>query len=304
MSTSDSALDAFVSRVRRDAYTGANRCWPCTVLNVGLLACLTAVTSVLLTPLSGFVAVAVGLAAIWLRGYLVPYTPQLTPTLLAALPGRAAPWIGSYGSSDGRRVGGDVSGDADVDGETDAVEGENSDAAAGMIDELLAAGVLSEDERGLSLRPAFRERWRSEMVEARANGREELAAALREAVPWVAEASAATEDDRYWIVLEDEEGRIANETWLAPPAAVADLAALRALAARTEFGPTRRTLAAPPLRQFLDRCPACDSTLEVTSPHTCCGSPRSVAEGIESVLSCPSCDEIVTAFRTPEDEPT
>lgn len=288
MSASITAVNELLSRVRQETYTGSNRCWPCTGLNVGLLACFSVVGGVLVTPSFGMVVFLVGLTAIWLRGYLVPYTPRLTHTLLTALPGvRKDPTVSLPGSTAGR---------SDENGTVDATD------ASGIVEELVAARVLSENERGLSLHPAFHERWRSEIAEARSNERDELASALQAAVPWVDEASVVTDDGRYWIVLADDENRIENETWLSPPAAVADLAALRALAARTEFTPREETLAAPPLRQFLEQCPVCDSTLEVTSPHTCCGSPRSVAEGIESVLSCPSCDEIITAFMIPDDE--
>jgi hypothetical protein len=288
MSMPISAVNELLSLVRQETYTGSNRCWPCTGLNVGLLACISVVCGVLATPSFGIVVFLVGLSAIWLRGYLVPYTPRLTHTLLTALPGvQKDPTVSLPGSTAGR---------SDENGNVDATN------ASGIVDELVAARILSENERGLSLHPAFHERWRSEIVEARLNEQDELAKALQAAVPWVAEASVVTEDDRYWIVLADDGNRIENETWLSPPAAIADLAALRALAARTEFTSREETLAAPPLRQFLEQCPMCDSILEVTSPHTCCGSPRSVAEGIEHILSCPSCDEIITAFMISDDE--
>jgi hypothetical protein len=288
MSASDTAVSKFVARFRQETYTGSNRCWLCTGLNIGLLTCLSIIGGILVTLSFGGVVFIVGLIAIWLRGYLVPYTPQLTHSLLAVLPrGQKTPEMASHGSTDGRS-----GGNREIDATTASV----------VVDELLEAGVLLEDERRLSLHPEFHRRWRSEIVEARSNERDELAMAVQAAVPWVADASVVTDDDWYWIVLFDDKNRVENETWLSPPAAIADLAAIRALPARIEYTPRCKTLAAPSLRQFLEQCPVCDSMLEVTSPHTCCGSPRSVAEGIESVLTCPTCDEVVTVFRILDDE--
>jgi hypothetical protein len=64
-------------RVRRPEYTGENRCVPCTVANVAIAGVLSLAVGVVSPPL-GVLALGLSLAAIWLRGYLVPGTPELT----------------------------------------------------------------------------------------------------------------------------------------------------------------------------------------------------------------------------------
>ncbi|MEF8851174.1 MAG: hypothetical protein V5A44_03235 [Haloarculaceae archaeon] len=75
-----------LDRFRQPEYRGENRCVPCTVVNVGI-----AVSAALVVGTWGALAVetavagaaaaavlAVGLVAVWLRGYLVPGTPRWT----------------------------------------------------------------------------------------------------------------------------------------------------------------------------------------------------------------------------------
>ena len=65
-------------RLRRPEYTGENRCLPCTVVNVCLTVVAAAAATVALGPPGGLAVLAVGLGAIYFRGYLVPGTPTLT----------------------------------------------------------------------------------------------------------------------------------------------------------------------------------------------------------------------------------
>ena len=66
-----------LDRVRQPEYTGENRCVPCTVANLAIAAVLTAGLAFASVPGAAVFAVfAVG--SIWLRGYLVPKTPELT----------------------------------------------------------------------------------------------------------------------------------------------------------------------------------------------------------------------------------
>ncbi len=79
-----------IDRLRQPAYTGENRCLPCTVLNVvigaiGAVALAAVVRSrvgIRVSIAVGAVAFAVTTALIAVRGYLVPGTPQLTQTYL------------------------------------------------------------------------------------------------------------------------------------------------------------------------------------------------------------------------------
>jgi len=74
---------AVIDRFRRPEYTGANRCLPCTVLNVVIAVVVSGVVAVLAPP-AGVVLLVVSLASIYLRGYLVPGTPRLTKRYLPA----------------------------------------------------------------------------------------------------------------------------------------------------------------------------------------------------------------------------
>jgi len=76
---------AELDSLRREAYTGSDRCWPCTVLNLALVGLASLWLARRDSRLSGLVA-AVGVAAIALRGYVVPYTPTVAPRLVEASP--------------------------------------------------------------------------------------------------------------------------------------------------------------------------------------------------------------------------
>lgn len=79
-----------IDRLRQPAYTGENRCTPCTLLNVAIAAVLVVAATTLAlsrTDRVGAAVVGTALAAvsgatIYLRGYLVPGTPRLTETVL------------------------------------------------------------------------------------------------------------------------------------------------------------------------------------------------------------------------------
>ena len=70
-----------LERFRNPEYTGENRCFPCTVVNVAIaLVCGIAIATV--APPLGAVVLVGSLVAIYLRGYLVPGTPALTKQYL------------------------------------------------------------------------------------------------------------------------------------------------------------------------------------------------------------------------------
>ena len=73
MSVARKALE----RVRRPEYTGENRCTPCTATNLAVTAVVAVGLAVLLVP-AALAFAALGVGSIWLRGYLVPGTPELT----------------------------------------------------------------------------------------------------------------------------------------------------------------------------------------------------------------------------------
>lgn len=73
MSTASSLLEG----IRRPEYTGANRCLPCTAVNVVVAIAGSLLLSIASAPLA-VVAFGASLLAIYFRGYLIPGTPELT----------------------------------------------------------------------------------------------------------------------------------------------------------------------------------------------------------------------------------
>jgi len=77
MSTESSLLQG----IRRPEYTGANRCLPCTAVNVVIAIVVSLLVAVVVLPLAP-VVFGVSLLSIYYRGYLVPGTPELTKRYL------------------------------------------------------------------------------------------------------------------------------------------------------------------------------------------------------------------------------
>lgn len=253
--------------LRRPEYTGENRCWPCTVANGAiLLICCLALAA--LSPLLAFMALLGGAGAIRYRGYLVPYTPRLTARVRAALSDEPArPLSGSLAEAD-------------------------EDVGERTLETLVEAGILVPAGERLRLDEAFRDDWREEMARLRTRSDEELVEAT----------AAATEEtdvelldaDRPLFVLTGPEG---GEAWVSRPVVLAEVAAERALAAHAPATSRwDRLAAARALRGFLDRCPACGTPTEETSPHRCCGSIRKRSQLTGTVLVCPACDEALYRF--------
>mgnify|MGYP006914280394 CR=1 FL=1 len=80
-----------IGRLRNPAYTGENRCLPCTGVNLAVTAVAALAAGMVWVPLGvGVAAVGVGVATVALRGYLVPGTPELTNRYL---PDRVLRWF-------------------------------------------------------------------------------------------------------------------------------------------------------------------------------------------------------------------
>lgn len=254
--------------LRRPEYTGENRCLPCTVANGALLVgCCLALAA--LSPLLALAALLAGSGAIWLRGYLVPYTPQLTARVRRAV------------TREPTRL------------PTGSIAVTDEDVGERTVETLLEAGVIVPAGERLQLDETFRGDWHEEIARLRARADEGLVEATTASVDPETDVELL-DADRPLLVLTGPEG---GEAWVSRPVALAEVAAERALAAHVPaMSRQGRLAAARALRGFLDRCPACETPTEETSPHRCCGGVRNRAQLQGTVLVCPTCNEALYRF--------
>jgi hypothetical protein len=262
-----------IDGLRKSEYTGENRCWPCTVLNISMLlfacACIARLLPGTRSCRLGIASMvgAIGGAVITLRGYLVPGTPEFAPKLVAVLSDSSQP-PAEHGS---------------LAGNPDEETGERA------LSELLDVGIIHAVGESLHLDERFRTDWREEMEIVR-NG--DLAAAVRDAAS--SSASTKTVEDGAFVVVSA--GGLETERWLSRPVAIAEVAAVRTLA-EFDVDPDVRVQSASALRSFLYDCPVCDTPLEETSADRCCGSGSSnPLEAPDDVLACPECGQRVFTF--------
>ena len=257
-----------VAALKHPAYTGPNRCWPCTLSNLGIAALLAlgaaAATSRWLPTAGAAVpaaaaVVAVSAAVIYLRGYLVPGTPTLTRRYFPA-------WLlDRFGKAPPREP-----------------------AAVDPRATLTSMGVLVDDPGAddVVLDPAFAAAWR-ERIDAYWQDE----SAVRATVGDLAGTDPdAVEFESYpgLFVAYDGPERIAS--WESRPACVADAAAAATLPA---FDPSweQRPLAVRAellgaLRLFVESCPACGGTVSLRADvvESCCSRRDVVA------ATCDACD--------------
>jgi len=252
-----------VESLRQPAYTGSRRCWPCTVLNAGIVA-LAAVVLGRRSKGSGLLLAAVGGILIWLRGYVIPYTPQFAPQIVDRLGvdiGYSPPEkSGSLGAAD------------------------DPEAVLGA---LLQAGVLTGDEQ-LHLSEAFGERWLEEMDVLRDSTDREVAAAAAEAVDFAADSLVS--GDRLLVAGP-------RDVWLTRPVAIAEAASIEALVA-AGLDREAATTAAGPLRMFLPVCPDCKGQVIESTVRNCCGGTKGVYDRPDrEVLACADCESVLYTFQ-------
>ena len=266
-----------VGRLRQPEYTGENRCYPCTVVNfaigfalalVTLLGLLAIDAQALALPLS-MAVLALAAVTIYLRGYLVPGTPELTKRYFP-------PWLLALFGKD-EAIAGLGTADASTDG-VDVVDPERT---------LVDAGALEpcEEVDDLCLTADFEAAWRRSIAETRTDGtdRDRLVAILDAGD---LDPTFDEQGEAFWARTAAGH-RIGK--WESRAAFVADVAAAPLLADRVDvwddLSVRARGRLLNGLRLFLTVCPDCEAELRMATEtvESCC-STHDVA-----ALSCESC---------------
>ena len=294
-------LSRTVDRLRQPEYTGENRCIPCTAVNLVIAVVLALVVSVVLLPVTGLIVFAISVAAIYLRGYLVPGTPTLTKRyfpdwLLAKFdkgPAVAQPGPAVEGEDVRRDAEGasETAAETDAQAEADPEPIENVDPEQVFLEReiLVPCGDSPEREHAdkpeddLCLTSSIEDEWRAEIRELRDGDRVEQLAAFLETDP----EPVTIETEKY--ALARVNGRLAAR-WESDAAMLADIAAERVLADHlpewNRYSLQQQSQLANGLRAFIEACPACDGeiSLDEETVESCCRSHQVYA------ITCNECD--------------
>lgn len=244
-----SVVQDLYDQVRQPEYTGENRCMPCTVTNTAITFVVAAGLWVLLAPVAAVAFTVIGLAAIGLRGYLVPGTPTLTkryfPEWLLALFGKAEDPVAA-----------------------------DAPAYEGSVDPetyLMERGIVQEtpDGQDLELVDGFWPEWDAAIEEAAANPERAVGELLELEKPRI-----EVPDEGAGCRVFDDEVRVAQ--WPSRAALLADLGAVTALRGEgidideMEQADAGALLAG--LRVFAESCPECGGSLELgeDTVESCC----------------------------------
>lgn len=266
-----------------ESYTGENRCWPCTVLNLGLVGILALFFRARERSLTSLFVAVVGVAVIYLRGYLVPYTPAFAPRLVAASPVPDEWFHGGSSNSETEREdpargeSESLADDVGIDGET-------------VLRELSAAGVIEVEGEQLFLGPDVDTAWHERMDELADCSLDALSATLQESLTQVDHAEPYAEDDADWVALGSDHKQL-----LPRPVVVAELAAYEVLG-ETIDDERLRVAGAEAFRMFLDSCPVCGSELVESSSVSCCGGHLGPRQNPDETLVCPTCEQRLYTF--------
>ena len=270
---------ALIDRLRQPAYTGENRCLPCTVLNTLISLAISVLLASVWLPLGVLTFLAcVGL--IYIRGYVVPYTPTITQRYF---PDRLLRWFGKQdaGPSTSLSTRSDTANDSD---------------AAVDIEALLRDGTVvvdCPDEDDLCLSDAFEAAWWRRIRRLREHdpaARERLAAVI-DVDP---DALAFDDGTRFSVTYEGDP----IGAWESEAAFYADLAVEPTLdewlAKWAALSDHERTQLIAGMRAFLDRCPRCEESVEQAENirKTCCSS---TVVGVD--VDCPACGARVFSGR-------
>jgi hypothetical protein len=260
-----------LSRVRQPEYTGENRCIPCTITNAVIAAVLVGALALVSPPVAlGFGVIAAG--SIWLRGYLVPKTPELTKRYFPE-------WLL-----------------AKFDKAPEPVPDPPSDFEP--EEALLEAGVIEPcaEVDDLCLTDGFETAWwsRIDALEGEGTLREELAAQLD------LDPETVTFETYGDAFLAHSDGTQVGQ-WESRAALLADLAAAKEFPDWVDYwsalSPQHRSQLLGGLRVFVTTCPNCGGavTADTEVVESCCRSTTVVA------VECEDCEDRL--LEVPHQEP-
>jgi hypothetical protein len=237
-----------LDRVRRPEYTGANRCIPCTAVNVVIAGVVGALLGVVWLPV-GVAAAGLSLAAIYLRGYLVPGTPTITKRYF---PDRVLAYF-------------DKAPDP----------GTAPSGVEGVEATLYELGAVEEcpDRDDICLSGEFQATWRAEIEDCR-----EVETTTDDAAELVGADPADLAFSEYYEggPFLANVGSETVATWDSRAAYVADVAATRLLEERdpewSERDRQERNAVLNSLRMFIETCPTCGGAVELgeETVESCC----------------------------------
>lgn len=245
---------AALSALRQPEYTGENRCGACTLVNLGLAFIGTAVSKRHSRTLGAVVGMG-SVALIYFRGYLMPYTPELTKR---HLPDSILRYFDHHEASVPT---------------PDRSEPVDSDAEHDPLEVLVELGVVEPcaEVDDLCLDSAFKQQWTREGAAITDQAPTELVALLYEHD----DAVSATVSDQSVTI---HRGGTDLAQWPSTTAVAADLEAARALQDHvpgwTAYPPVAKHRVHAALRVFLEECPACQTALEPSEDtvESCCMS--------------------------------
>lgn len=253
------ALDS----LRRPEYTGENRCWPCTAINLVVVVALAVLAGVVFSPL-GPIVLLLGGGLVYLRGYVIPGTPEFAPRIVEQLPF-------------------DIGPEKHVESDSISESVDPEELLATLVD----AGVVVEDGEELRLTDSYREAFESRMTDLRALSDP----ALADRAAAVSPGDPETQVQGSRILLAGD-----RDVWLSRAVAIAETAAAETLA---EFDVPEELCApaAEPIRTFVRTCPVCAGDVRETTLRNCCGGPgTSHRKPHRPVLSCADCSTVVYEF--------
>lgn len=307
-----------IEAVKQPEYIGENRCTPCTVVNVGIAAVLAAGVGVLAPP-AGVTVFVLSLAAIYLRGYLVPGTPTLTKRYFpdrvlrwfdkapereatdefvpaaetdpaddgAATTSTTAPTAASEAAGDSAPEAPNVD-DPSPDGDDHSPDDDTSDDEISPERLLVDLDVVEpcESVDDLCLTDSFERSWREAIHEHRDDVTDPtLLADLFDVDPEHLEVKNG--DDTPLVQATG----IGRQRWMSRGALLVDATANSLLVADHDrwaaLEPHQRLPMLKALRSFLPACPLCGGSIEMGNEtvESCCRSWEVIA------VSCNDCEE-------------